>query len=206
MTNAVCAACRRSIDAAARVCPYCGANPQTGERIDTQALLQEVFRPREVSTSESVLEYARQRQGVVIAITGAIAFLLLAGLHQFVSMRNASTVTNSAAVPLTEVTDLSNQPDETKPMPMPEMNFQYDGRPQQMRTYIIERGATVPPEIIAEQQAAAAAAAAAKAPPPGQQPAAVPQQPGAVAPRPGVVAPQRPQPRPQPPAARPPAR
>ena len=35
---AVCAACRRSIDAAAKLCPYCGANPVTGERIDTQAI------------------------------------------------------------------------------------------------------------------------------------------------------------------------
>src|SRR5688572_32140787 len=47
-----------------RSCPYCGANPATGERVDTQAILQEVFSPREMSTSESVLEYARQRQGV----------------------------------------------------------------------------------------------------------------------------------------------
>ncbi len=63
MSNAVCAACKHPIDAAAKVCPYCGANPTTGEKaVDTQAVLQEIFKPREVTTGESVLEYARQRQ------------------------------------------------------------------------------------------------------------------------------------------------
>ena len=144
MSNGVCNACRRTIDAHARICPFCGADPVSGERVDTHALLQEIFRPREVSTTESVLEYARHRQGVVIAVAGVIAFLLLAGLHQFVTMRNAKAVSSSAAVPLTEITDLANQTDETKPLPMPDLDFQYDGRPQAMRTYIVESGATAP--------------------------------------------------------------
>jgi hypothetical protein len=163
MSKAVCVACRHTIDAVAKVCPYCGANPQTGERIDTQAMLQEIFRPRDMSTGESVLEYARQRQGIVIAITVGVIFLILAGLHQFISIRNDREVTNAAAVPLTEITDLSNQPDEAKPVAMPELPFQYDGRPTVMRTYIMEQGATTPPEIIAEQQAEAAAKAAEQA-------------------------------------------
>ncbi len=143
MSEGVCAACRRSIDAAAKLCPYCGANPATGERVDTQAILQEVFSPREMSTSESVMEYARQRQGVVITASVIVAFLVLAGIHQFASMRNANAVTDSPAVPLTEIADSPDQ-QVSKPIPIPDLDFQYDGRPQVMRTYIAERGAVAP--------------------------------------------------------------
>jgi hypothetical protein len=154
MNKVVCVACQHAIDASARVCPYCGADPTTGQKpVDTQAILQEVFRPRTVTTSESVLEYARQRQGIVIAIGIAVVFLILTGLHQFVTARNESSVSGAPAVPLTEITDLSNQPDDTKPAPMPELDFQYDGKPQAMRTFIVEPGAVTPPEVIAEQQA-----------------------------------------------------
>ncbi len=159
MNKAVCVACRRKIDAAAKICPYCGADPVTGQKVDTQAMLEEVFHPRQLSTSESILEYARQRQGIVIALSVAAGFLVLAALHQFVKMRNESAVSASAAVPLTEVADLSNQPDEAKPISMPELQFQYDGRAQKMRTFILEPGAVTPPEVVAAQQAAAAAQA-----------------------------------------------
>jgi hypothetical protein len=176
MANVLCAACRRSIDAAARLCPYCGADPVSGERLDTQAVLQEIFRPKEMTTSESVMEYARQRQGVVVGVSLLVAFLVLAGLHQFVTMRNERSVTNTTAVPLTELTDLANRVDDAKPRPMPELDFQYDGQPQRMRTFIVEQGAMTPPEIVAAQQAAAQAQAqqpaqAQPAPPQAQRPA-----------------------------------
>jgi hypothetical protein len=159
-------------------------------------MLQEVFRPKEMTTSESVIEYARQRQGVVIGVSLLVGFLILAGLHQFVTMRNARNVTNATAVPLTELTDLQNQADETKPVTMPQLDFQYDGRPQVMRTYIAERGAATPPEVIAAQQAAAQAEAAKKAAampappaaagaaPPGRVPMPVPPPPRAPGPAP----------------------
>lgn len=153
MSRAVCVACRHTIDAAARLCPYCGANPQTGAKIDTQAILAEVFKPREVTTSESVLEYARHRQGAVIAVGIAVAFLTLAALHQVVTSWTAKGLTSGPAVPLTEITDLSNQTPET-PVPMPELNFQYEGQPQKLRTYIVEPGAVPPPEVAAGQPGA----------------------------------------------------
>jgi hypothetical protein len=179
MSKAVCAACRHEIDASARLCPYCGADPRSGEKpVDTQAILQEVFQPRHMSATEGVLEYARQRQGVVIAIAILVGLLLLAGVHQFIMRRNASAVSDASAVPLTEVTDLSTQPDETKQLSIPQMQFQYDGHPQTMSTFVVEQGAVAPPQdvidqLTAEQQArharAAAAAAAARTPPPTSQ-------------------------------------
>src|SRR5687768_4162471 len=164
MSEGVCAACRRSIDAAAKLCPYCGANPLTGERIDTQAIIQEVFSPREMSTSESVLEYARQRQGVVITVSLVVAFLVLAGIHQFVTMRNANAVTDSPAVPLTEIAD---SPDRliSKPVPIPDLDFQYDGKPQVMRTYIAEKGAVAPAPPLPAPQTQTATATPATPPP-----------------------------------------
>ncbi len=152
MSKVVCVACRHAIDAAARLCPYCGADPRTGAKVDTQAILQEVFQPKEVSAAEGVLEYARQRQGVVIALAVLLALLLLAGLHQFATRRNQSAVSDASAVPLTDVADLSNQTEETRPLPMPDLEFQYDGHPQTMRTFIVEPGAVPPPGVVAQQQ------------------------------------------------------
>ena len=153
-TQSVCTACNRTIDASAKLCPYCGANPSTGERLDTQALLQEVFRPREMTTTDNVMEYARQRQGVVIAISLFVGFLIIVGIHQFVTARNANVASDLPAVPLTELTDVTKKSDETTPVPMPKLDFQYDGTPKRMRTYIVEKGAVAP------------------APPPGPQPLA----------------------------------
>lgn len=182
MTKVVCAGCSHQIDAAARLCPYCSADPRTGEKlVDAQAVLQEVFRPRELSTSESVVEYARQRQGIVIGVSIAVIFLGLALLHQFVTRRNATAAAASPAVPLTEVSDLSNQETKESELPMPDLDFQYQGQPKRMQTFIVEAGAIMPPDAAAiEQQAASAAQtrpAAAAAQPPAQGPAPSPPEP-----------------------------
>ena len=140
-----CAACSHEIDAAAKVCPYCGADPRTGAKIvDSEAILQEMFPPRQTAKSESVIDYARQRQGVTAVIGAMVVLLVLVAVHEFVSRRNERAVNAAAAVPLTDVTDLSNQPSETKPQAMPDLEFQYDGRPQTMRTLIVEPGAVAP--------------------------------------------------------------
>jgi len=143
-SGAVCVACRHSIDASARLCPYCGANPATGEKVDTTAIVQEVFKAKPMTTSESVLEYARHRQGIVLALGLAAAFLILAGLHQYATMRNNTAVANGPAVPLSDVADLSDQPKEEQ-LPMPSLTFQFDGHAQTMRTYIVEPAAVTPP-------------------------------------------------------------
>lgn len=149
MNRGICAACRRKIDATARICPFCGANAVNGQRVDTQAILDEVFRPRRLTASETLIEYARQRQGIVIAVAAIIVFLVLAALHQLVTIRNAATVSNDPPVPLTEIADLSNRPDQTKTLPMPDLSFQYEGRAEALRTYIVEPGAAAPPQPAA---------------------------------------------------------
>jgi hypothetical protein len=176
----VCAACRHEIDAVAKLCPYCGADPRTGAKpVDTQAMLNEVFQSRKISTSESVVEFARHRQGVVVALGVGLVILILAGLHEYVTRRNARDVSAAAAIPLTEVTDLTNQQDENRPLPMPDLKYTFDGHPQTMRTFVTEPGAVTPPEVIAAQQAAAQEAAAKQAA--GQS--AAPAQPGAASQR-----------------------
>jgi len=176
MARTACAACRHEIDSAAKICPYCGSDPQTGEKIvDSNALLQEMFHPRRLSTSESLLEFARHRQGVVIAVSAVLLMVVLAALHQFVTMRNQTAVSGAPAVPLSDVADISSQPDTTKPSPMPDLNFQYDGNADAMRTFIVEQGAVTPPEVVAAQQQAAQAAAAKANPAAPQQQAAKPQ-------------------------------
>lgn len=105
-----------------------------------------------MSTSESVLHYARQRQGVVIALSLLAAFLVLAGLHQFVTRRNATEVTDSPAVPLSELTDMTTGRDDARPVEMPPLDFQYEGRPEAMRTFIVEQGAVAPPEALMQKE------------------------------------------------------
>jgi RNA polymerase subunit RPABC4/transcription elongation factor Spt4 len=165
-----CVACKHEIDASAKLCPFCGADPRTGEKLDTEALLQSEFSARKpLTASENVLEYARQRQGVVVAFAIAAGVLLLVGLHQFATRRNERHVSSATAVPLTEVTDIGGQDENQPPPPMPELQFQHEGNPQTMRTFVVEGGAVTPPEVVAAQQAAAAAKQQ-QATPPATQP------------------------------------
>ncbi|HSP13311.1 MAG TPA: hypothetical protein VLV78_01015 [Thermoanaerobaculia bacterium] len=147
MARIACSSCHHEIDSAAKICPYCGSDPSTGQKVvDTNALMQEMFQPRQLSASETVLEYARHRQGIVIVISAIILFLVLAALHQFVTRRNEAIASTAPAVPLSEIADVSNLPDESKASPMPDLNFQYSGNPEAMRTFVVEQGAVAPPK------------------------------------------------------------
>lgn len=198
VTERVCAACNRAIDPSAKSCPFCGANPLTGERLDTQAILQEVFSGRELSPTENVIEYARQRQGLFIALSLLGGFLILAALHQFVTMRNATEVSEAPAITLSEIADVTRRVDEAAPQPLPDLQFQHSGDPRRMRVWIVERGAVTPPEIAAAQQPPRPAGAVRPRQAPGAQPQGV-QQPGTVArpQRPNTSAVPRPATRPQ---------
>jgi hypothetical protein len=140
-----CVSCHHDIDDAAKVCPYCGSEPRTGEKvIDAEAMLHRMFKPRE-GRRGNLLELARQRQGAVVAGAVFIGLLILAGVYQFAVHRNITAAAGDA-VPMTEVTDVVDQSDETKTLRMPELDFQYDGNPRAMRTYVVEPGAVAPPQ------------------------------------------------------------
>ena len=203
MSRTTCAACRHDIDASARLCPFCGADPRSGSKpVDTQTILKEEFSSHRGTPSENLMQFARQRQGVVIAAGVIVALLLLMGIHAFVTRRNAQEVSAASAIPLTEVTDLSNQTEENKALPMPGLQYQFDGHPQTLRTFVVEPGAVVPPEVIAAQQQAAQEAAAKQA---AATAAKLPgtTQPGAVHPGNPRIGPATAAPPPIPPASRP---
>src|ERR1043165_7822695 len=95
-----CVSCSHEIDAVAKLCPYCGADPRTGAKPDTKAVLQEMFPQRGAKKQQGVIEYARQRQGVLAVLGAFVVVLLLLGVHEFVSRRNQSAVNAASAVPL----------------------------------------------------------------------------------------------------------
>jgi len=141
-----CVTCHHDIDDAAKVCAFCGSDPRTGEKlVDAQAMLNEMFRQKPTGRAASLLDFARHRQGAVVAVGIIVGFLILAGLYQFAVHQNSTAANPGNGIPITEVTDVTDQRDENKPMPMPPLQFQYDGRPQAMRTYIVEAGAIAPP-------------------------------------------------------------
>lgn len=147
-----CVACSHSIDDHARLCPYCGADPESGEKADTQAVIEQVFHTKKLSAADTVLDYARRRQGIVVALVAIAVFLLLAALHSFVTARN-STVSNGPAISLSEIADAANEKTDTQAAPMPDLKYQYDGRGQVMQTFINEPGAVAPAPPPAAQPA-----------------------------------------------------
>ncbi|HEX3581599.1 MAG TPA: zinc ribbon domain-containing protein [Thermoanaerobaculia bacterium] len=138
-----CVACNHSIDDQARLCPYCGADPVSGEKVDTQAVIEQVFHSKKLSTADTVLDYARRRQGIVVALVAMVVFLILAAVHSFVTARN-SAVSSGPAISLSEIADAANEKTDTQPAPMPALKYQYDGRGHVMQTFINEPGAVAP--------------------------------------------------------------
>lgn len=141
-----CASCHHQIDAEARVCPFCGADPRTGTKVDSKPLLEKHFPQRaELTRSEKALDFFRQRQGIVVTAVIALLFLGLVGLHTFITARNRSGGNDVPAIPLTEVADLSNRPAEMEEIPIPAMDFQTTGSGKRLQTLMIEPGAVAPP-------------------------------------------------------------
>lgn len=170
-----CAACGHDIDRTAKLCPFCGGNPVTGEKFDARPVLERHFsRKEKLTPTEGAVQFVRDRQTIVV--TGVIAFMLVAvfGIHRFMQARNANAVTDVPAVPLTEVTDLSNQSGSERDAPLPDLDFEYEGNPKTMRTLLMEPGAVAPPPPPAAPGAQAAAAAPAS-PQPSARPAVRPQ-------------------------------
>jgi hypothetical protein len=219
MDNKTCRSCQRPIDANAKVCPYCDAEPESGQRSDSREAVETLFPPkRETSFTERIVNTLRARQGIIVIAIVLGAFVLLFAAHQFITARNEGLTAQIPAVPLTEVTDLSRQTPEE--VPLPELEYFIEGSARTMRTYLVEPGAVRPhPEEdpLAEilNRTTPAQPTAAPRPQPQQQPAiqmspsvrqpaATPQQTPAQSPppaaRPATPTPPATQTQPQPPA------
>jgi hypothetical protein len=152
MTDVVdCAACGRSIDPNARTCPYCGSDPQTGDRFDPMPIVRAHFPPRgDLPWRERVLDYLRTRQSLVVTVVIVTIFVLVGVLHQLVTASNQTVESAVPAVPLTEITDLSGRGSASEELPLPELDFFYEGDARRIRTLLVEPGAIAPPEPPAE--------------------------------------------------------
>jgi hypothetical protein len=172
MTEKNCVACNHAIDAAAKICPYCGADPDTGHKVDTKPIVDAHFPPKpERAPTESVLAFVRQRQGIVVTTILIAAFLVLTLLHQFISKRSEDELADVPAISLTEIADLGRQAENGAELPLPEAKFTYDGSARTMKTFLIEPGAVAPAPPAA---APAPGAAAGTVPPASPTPAARP--------------------------------
>jgi hypothetical protein len=148
MNKKACTSCSRQIDEWAKLCPYCGANPETGEKFDATPIVQAHFPPRaEMGWSEKFLSFFRARQGVVVTVVLIGAVVILSALHQFVVSRNETEVRDVPAIALTEAADLAGKSRPTE-APLPEVTFTFDGNPQTMQTFLVEPGAVAPAPMV----------------------------------------------------------
>lgn len=187
-TEKTCVSCQHQIDSGARICPFCGADPETGKKMDVRPLIESHFPPPpELSPFERGTEFFRTHQTIAVALFVAIGVLALMGVHQWIQQRNRTAVAPTPGVTLTEIADLSRQIDEREEQPLPDLPFDGDGDPSRMRTFVLEPGAIAPPpEPVEGDQGQAQGSPAAGAAPGQQQP------PPAAAPAPAQRPPQGP--------------
>lgn len=172
MKTIECRSCRHQIDELAKLCPYCGADPVTGKKFDPAPLLEKHFSKKaELPAGESILEFVRQRQTIVVGVVVGCVFLLALGLHQMIIRRNASTASDVPAIPLTDLTDLSSATAQNQQVAIPALDFDYEGDARTVRTLLMEPGAVAPPPPPAEITTAVGTAQTGAVQPPaaGQQ-------------------------------------
>lgn len=146
MKTVECTACHHTIDAKAKLCAFCGADPRTGEKYDQSPLVEQTFpRRADLPARERVLDFFRHRQSIILTAVIVGLFLALVGLHRFVTLRAANTASDVPAIPLSEIADISARSDHQTPLPLPDLPFAYGGSPKTMRTYLMEPGAVQPP-------------------------------------------------------------
>ncbi|HYM60312.1 MAG TPA: zinc ribbon domain-containing protein [Thermoanaerobaculia bacterium] len=154
MARTTCAACHREIDATARLCAYCGADPLSGVKTYLIGLGVDAGTPIAAPAPRRAGRFARRRQSLLIASAIAGALIALLGLYEILQHRNKAAVTGATAATLTEIVDVKTPPTDTKPLPLPPMAFQFEGKPEAMRTLILEPGAVKPPEVLAAEREA----------------------------------------------------
>lgn len=174
-TEKTCVSCQRLIDGGARICPFCGAEPETGKKMDVRPLLESHFPPPpELSPPQRAAEFFRTHQTVAVALLVAVGVLALMAAHQWIQQRNQTATAAVPGVTLTEIADLSRQVEERAEKPLPDLPFEGDGDPARIRTYVLEPGAIAPPPDPEQGGQAQRPAARPPAPNQGSPPAARP--------------------------------
>lgn len=142
-----CSACGRLVDPHARVCPYCAADPHSGQRVSSRPEIEELIPRRPVeSTTEKVLTTIRSRSGVVLTISITLGVVLLLIASNWVDQRQRTTAANVPSIPLTEITDLSATTEDERELELPDLEFGFYGNPSTMETFVLEQGAEQPAE------------------------------------------------------------
>ena len=204
LNQIACINCRHQIDELARICPYCGADPRTGERIDPKPVLDEHFSRRTPATGAGRAGELIRRNRVLVAVLVAMALALTVFALNDLTTERLSSRGGEAAIPLAEVADLSWRP-EVEELPIPDIEFLHSGDAKRLRTLIVEPGAVKPasdPELSEPERTAPASGA--RPAQPAQQTSARPRPPsGPAATKP--AAPVRAQNRQQPPLSPTPA-
>ncbi|MBW3671268.1 MAG: zinc ribbon domain-containing protein [Acidobacteria bacterium] len=142
-----CRACGHSVDSQARICPYCAANPHTGEAERSRPPIEKLIPPKpQLSFFERASTTIRSRSGSFLAASIILGVTLLIIVSTVVNERQRA-VADVPPVPLTEVTDLrATRERDSQELELPELNFQFDGNPASMENFILEEDAVAPPK------------------------------------------------------------
>lgn len=172
-----CRGCGREVDNHSRMCPYCGANPGSGEPAGGPRPEIEQILPRkpELTASERISNAIRSRSGLVLAASMILGVAILIVASSWLNRQQASATADVPPVPLTEVTDLRTDDDEAaETLEMPELTFEYAGDPQAMETFILEQGEVAPPPDPAATATDRAAETGQRTTPPPARPRSTP--------------------------------
>lgn len=146
-----CAACDHMVDPQARACPYCSADPRSGEKHRPAVPVDDLLsRKKEESALRRAMHAIRSSESLLLPLSVGIGVLLLIALSTWVT-RHQSATTDVPAIPLSEVTSVQRT-DQEAPMDLPDLQFQFDGNPSSMESLILEEGAVSPEAETDEEE------------------------------------------------------